>query len=466
MSTSPFTSAVRYQGWVNPMRYASLGENGEMIFTVFNNLNDGAMGDDLVDAVNHHMALPDPMGNLREKRRKYLVGTSDCNKTINATSFLPHADLLVANGFALTGTFLNIGAKDGMVEDPCVDFARKYLAKGIHFEKNETECRIAQRNFNNELPKSTVQTVVCDEVTPMNIVKLLDENAEAITGAAGGTNNKAARTMMMPRHFDLIKIDIDSYDATVLKELLNNHFSAKLIFLEVNPTIPPPYQFATLYHPKLWSAMLNASMEHWPLRGMSLSYAVNFMKKWDYELVLFDYHDAVFVHRNYKQIYGFVTPMDEFDCYHKAFVFANGVSIKQTRKWFYETSTEQGVAEIFQHMVKHSLQQGRNVFVYPYSYLVNEILARSCASASDLFGHEAEKWKDDGLGGIYDQSGWTNRKLGDNTKIYKAHLIEERDKPGAGTTKLCPFDCDCCFGFGEDDMEGFLKQESKEMKAG
>lgn len=86
------------------------------------------------------------------------------------------------------------------------------------------------------------------------------------------------------------------------------------------------------------------------------------------------------------------------------------------------------------------------------------------ASASDLFGHEAEKWKDDGLGGIYDQSGWTNRKLGDNTKIYKAHLIEERDKPGAGTTKLCPFDCDCCFGFGEDDMEGFLKQESKKMK--
>ncbi|CAD7967317.1 unnamed protein product [Amoebophrya sp. A120] len=87
-------------------------------------------------------------------------------------------------------------------------------------------------------------------------------------------------------------------------------------------------------------------------------------------------------------------------------------------------------------------------------------------SATDLFGYEAESrsWKNDGLGGIYDQNGWTNRRLNDNTKIYKAHLIGERDKPGAGTTKLCPFDCDCCFGFAETEMEGFLKKESAKVK--
>ena len=87
-------------------------------------------------------------------------------------------------------------------------------------------------------------------------------------------------------------------------------------------------------------------------------------------------------------------------------------------------------------------------------------------------------WKDDGLGGVHDTSGFTNRVLrgkdgaggeisgggggggGGGLKIYKAHLIPERDKKGAGTTPQCPFDCDCCFGFGEDGMESFLKSVS------
>ncbi|CAD7967319.1 unnamed protein product [Amoebophrya sp. A120] len=366
-----FVAAVRYQGWVNPLKYASLNEDGQMVFTVFNNLKDGAMGDDLVDAVQHHLALTNegsvniPMTTLRRNRQRFLVGTSDCNINsqsftraatnetlqLNVSSFLPHAYLLEESGFGLTKTFLNIGAKDGMVEDPCVDFAKSFAAKGIHFEKDEKECRIARKNFKKNLPAA--QSVICAEVTPMNIVDLILENSEIAN---------------QQRHFDLIKLDIDSYDSTVLTALLENHFTAKFFFLEINPTIPPPYQYATLYHPKLWPAMLNASMEHWPVRGMSLSYAVNFMKKWDYELVLFEYHDAIFVHKRYKQIYGFTTPTDEFDCFHKAFVFSNGISMKQTRKWFYEVGVEQGLAEIFQQLIKHTLKNGK--FIFPFTLQV------------------------------------------------------------------------------------------------
>ena len=80
-------------------------------------------------------------------------------------------------------------------------------------------------------------------------------------------------------------------------------------------------------------------------------------------------------------------------------------------------------------------------------------------SADDIFGR-ADQWKDDGLGGIYNAEGWTNRVMSDNTKIYKAHLIAERDKPNAGNTKDCPFDCDCCFGFSAEGMESFLKSVS------
>ena len=80
----------------------------------------------------------------------------------------------------------------------------------------------------------------------------------------------------------------------------------------------------------------------------------------------------------------------------------------------------------------------------------------SKGSKDDLFG-TGQEWRDDGLGGIFNKDGWTNRQLSDKTKVYKAHLIPERDKKGAGMTKQCPFDCDCCFGFAEDGMESFLK---------
>lgn len=51
------------------------------------------------------------------------------------------------------------------------------------------------------------------------------------------------------------------------------------------------------------------------------------------------------------------------------------------------------------------------------------------------------KWVDDGLGGVYNKDGWTGR-TDDGLKVYKAHLF---NKKGFGTTKDCPFDCDCCF---------------------
>jgi Eukaryotic protein of unknown function (DUF1764) len=50
-------------------------------------------------------------------------------------------------------------------------------------------------------------------------------------------------------------------------------------------------------------------------------------------------------------------------------------------------------------------------------------------------------WKDDGLGGVYNAEGFTGR-VEDGVKVFKAHLL---NKPNAGQTPQCPFDCDCCF---------------------
>lgn len=52
------------------------------------------------------------------------------------------------------------------------------------------------------------------------------------------------------------------------------------------------------------------------------------------------------------------------------------------------------------------------------------------------------EWVNDGLGGIFDNEGYTGRRQEGTGKIYKAHLF---NKKGFGTTPDCPFDCDCCY---------------------
>ena len=55
--------------------------------------------------------------------------------------------------------------------------------------------------------------------------------------------------------------------------------------------------------------------------------------------------------------------------------------------------------------------------------------------------HNPGDWVDDGLGGVYNEEGYTGR-IEDGMKIFKAHVLK---KPNAGETAKCPFDCDCCF---------------------
>jgi hypothetical protein len=52
-----------------------------------------------------------------------------------------------------------------------------------------------------------------------------------------------------------------------------------------------------------------------------------------------------------------------------------------------------------------------------------------------------EEWVDDGLGGKYNSEGYTGR-VEDGVRVFKAHVLS---KPNAGSTPLCPFDCNCCY---------------------
>ena len=60
---------------------------------------------------------------------------------------------------------------------------------------------------------------------------------------------------------------------------------------------------------------------------------------------------------------------------------------------------------------------------------------------SDTAKLKPREWADDGLGGKFNQEGFTGRKE-QGVNVYKAHLFNKKD---FGKTSDCPFDCDCCF---------------------
>lgn len=53
-----------------------------------------------------------------------------------------------------------------------------------------------------------------------------------------------------------------------------------------------------------------------------------------------------------------------------------------------------------------------------------------------------QRWMDDGLGGVYNEEGYTGR-VEDGVRIFKAHVIARAES--SGQSKDCPFDCRCCF---------------------
>lgn len=71
----------------------------------------------------------------------------------------------------------------------------------------------------------------------------------------------------------------------------------------------------------------------------------------------------------------------------------------------------------------------------------NELMSSSSSTKNQSGDVDGREWVDDGLGGKYNKEGFTGR-VEDGVKIFKRHIL---NKPGAGFSKDCPFDCSCCF---------------------
>lgn len=79
---------------------------------------------------------------------------------------------------------------------------------------------------------------------------------------------------------------------------------------------------------------------------MSLSYAVSLFARFGYDLVSFGIHDAFFIDRRFNFAYEDRLPFSEVDCFRMAFVSTNGIPIRETRRWFFQSDHGSGMDEI------------------------------------------------------------------------------------------------------------------------
>ncbi len=161
---------------------------------------------------------------------------------------------------------LDIGAHNGLYQSNSL-FLYFQGWHGLCLEKDPQRYQELVSFYSEYLP--WVQHA-CQEITPDTIVSCLEQN-------------------QIPQQFDFLSLDIDSYDADLLKRLLQ-HYQPSLICAEINEVIPPPIAFAAHY-----ASDWQSTTPHF--FGMSLTYLAEIAANFDYQLIGLDFNNAFLVRK-------------------------------------------------------------------------------------------------------------------------------------------------------------------------
>jgi hypothetical protein len=128
-------------------------------------------------------------------------------------------------------------------------------------------------------------------VTPVSVVPLLTGNE-------------------VPKNFDLLNLDIDSYDFFVIESMLSGNFRPKVISMEINEKIPVPVFFTVKYDDAhFWQG------DHF--FGCSLAAAGRLLRRNGYILESVQYNNAMFVLRDCA---GSIVDVDDETAYRAGYV--------------------------------------------------------------------------------------------------------------------------------------------------
>ena len=122
-----------------------------------------------------------------------------------------------------TNFAVNIGARDGKAHDPVYEMFANLQYKGLVFE-GDTKVLPELQNNMKAVNHSLGVHIIPNYVATKTIVSVLQQNN-------------------VPKKLDVLKIDIDSIDLPVLRTILNGGYRPCFLMLEVNPDLPPPFEW-------------------------------------------------------------------------------------------------------------------------------------------------------------------------------------------------------------------------------
>ena len=138
-------------------------------------------------------------------------------------------DALVPDTTSRNRFVVNVGARDGKLPDPTFPLFMEGYA-GLAIEADPQWQDTLHNNLAAVNSSAAIHTVM-ERVQPHSVISLLEK-------------------FSTPVDFDCLKIDIDSIDLAILQSVLRSGFSPKVVMIEINPDIPPPFQLNLEFHPQ------------------------------------------------------------------------------------------------------------------------------------------------------------------------------------------------------------------------
>lgn len=267
-------------------------------------------------------------------------------------------DRLRVAGLELAGSYLNLGANDGVSSDPlhplAVGEVRELGGASLAIEADPALCVRHRKN----LPW-----------VPLACTRITTSNARAVIAPSFRTESSRAAV-------DVVKVDIDSFEGPMLEECLwRLHLRPKLLMVEVNSGIPPPLQFALLDSPQLRRHLAKVELlkeggqpleVNLPVAGVSLSYLVRRLAP-DYALLELGSPDAIFVRSDLLALLG-RKPLDEFEAFGRSWADAHGFSRSQIRRWHFELDEVDALGEVHAYLTSWMERHLAEVLPFTLTY--------------------------------------------------------------------------------------------------
>jgi len=199
----------------------------------------------------------------------------------------------LVNNICESRYIVNIGCGDGITQDPLNIFNNDFNYRGLYIEGDKHKCLMAEKKV------SSNYKILHKILTPNNVLEIFEQHN-------------------VPKNLDVLKIDIDGYDLAVIRQILLDNYTPKIIISEINEKIPPPIKFEVLFNESYsWAS------DHF--FGYSLSQGYDFYNKNNYHILsLYDYNNVMCINKNIydsnKELIDVSLPMDINLLYNEGYV--------------------------------------------------------------------------------------------------------------------------------------------------